>query len=180
MARTLVISDLHLKHQNMLTYCQRPENFTELIVKNYKELVGPEDTVINLGDVGIGKFDDWKDIIPSLPGKKILVRGNHDKKSCDWYVSHAGFDFACDGLIYRGVWLTHKPAESLPEGCQYNIFGHLHNIRDGFNKEGVKVAGLKYPWQRLFALEYTDYKPIEFNEFLAHPQKYQATGPKKI
>jgi hypothetical protein len=37
---------------------------------------------------------------------------------------------------------------------------------------------LKHPWQRLFACEYTDYYPIEFSEFVAHPDKYQARRPK--
>src|SRR5579859_3947400 len=38
---------------------------------------------------------------------------------------------------------------------------------------------LKHPWQRLFAVEYTDYRPVEFNKFIAHPEKYQARGPRK-
>jgi hypothetical protein len=70
------------------------------------------------------------------------------------------------------------------------VHGHLHNIWDGFMDEkrferDEKLMGfdwktrLKYPWQRLFASEYTDYSPVELQEFLAHPEKYQATGPRK-
>jgi hypothetical protein len=36
---------------------------------------------------------------------------------------------------------------------------------------------LKHPWQRLFAIEYTDYRPVEFNKFVSHPDKYQSRGP---
>lgn len=177
--RTLVISDTHLKHQNMKTYCQRPEGFTDLIIKNWCNLVDPLDTVIHLGDVAIGKYEDWAWIIPSLPGKKILIRGNHDdNKSCDWWLRH-GFDFVCDGMIYKGMWLTHKPSDFLPPGCVYNVFGHLHNVWHGFTPNGGLPEGvrkLKHKWQRLFALEYTNYKPVVFEEFLSHPDKYFARG----
>jgi hypothetical protein len=43
---------------------------------------------------------------------------------------------------------------------------------DNFKKQ------LRYPWQRLFAIEYTDYGSVELQEFLARPDKYQAKGPK--
>jgi hypothetical protein len=29
----------------------------------------------------------------------------------------------------------------------------------------------------LFAIEYTGYKPVEFDKFIAKPDKYQARGP---
>lgn len=177
--RTLLISDTHFKHANMKTYCDRPSDFTERIIKNWNNLVFPEDTIIHLGDVAIGKYEDWSWIIPSLPGKKILIRGNHDdQRSCDWWQRN-GFDFACDAMIYKGMWLTHRPSNFLPEGCVYNLHGHLHNIWHGFTPDGGLPEGskkLKHPWQRLFALEYTQYRPIEWNEFLAHPDKYHARG----
>lgn len=184
--RTLLTSDTHLNHSNIATYCQRPENFTEIIVKRWKERVKPEDIVIHLGDVFIGKPDGWKAIYPELPGRKILVRGNHDRHhSLPWWMDN-GFDFACDSMIFRGCWLTHEPAAALPESCNTNIHGHLHNIWDGFYPNGSVNAAdeeqmrlrneLKYPWQRLFAIEYTNYCAIEFDEFLAHPDKYKARG----
>lgn len=170
------------KHANMKTYCDRPSDFTERIIKNWHNLVSPEDLVIHLGDVAIGKREDWGWIIPSLPGKKVLVRGNHDdSKSCDWWMSEGGFDFACDSMIYRGQWLTHKPSDFMPPGCTYNIHGHLHNIWHGFTPNGGLPEGekkLEHPWQRLFAIEYTDYLPVIFEKFISHPDKYNARGLK--
>jgi calcineurin-like phosphoesterase family protein len=171
-----LISDTHFNHQNIATYCQRPSNFTELIIRNWNTLVRHEDTIIHLGDVQIGSKAEW--IMPSLPGKKILVRGNHDRqKSCAWWMSK-GFDFACDSMIFRGMWLTHEPSRALPEGCLYNIHGHLHNIWHGFRPDrGAEPTKLYNSWQRLFAIEYTDYKPVEFDKFIDRPKKYLATGP---
>ena len=181
-----LFADSHFNHQNIATYCQRPANFTELIIKRWNETVKPEDTVIHLGDVQIGKKSEW--IMPSLPGRKILIRGNHDRQqSCAWWMER-GFDFACDGMRFRSCWLTHEPATSLAEGCELNVHGHLHNIWHGFQsperaERDKELLGadymrrLKNPWQRLFACEYTDYRPVSFDKFVSHPDKYQARGP---
>ena len=172
-----LISDTHFNHTNIATYCQRPANFTELIIKNWNGVVKPEDTVIHLGDVMIGKKSEW--IMPSLPGRKILIRGNHDRQWSNTKWMEMGFDFACDGLKFRNCWLTHEPSTSLADGCELNIHGHLHNIWDGFrnpHEKENKGNRLKHPWQRLFAIEYTKYLPVEFDKFVSHPDKYQARG----
>ena len=183
-----LVADTHFNHQNIATYCQRPANFTELIIKNWNLRVKPEDTVIHLGDVQIGKKSEW--IMPNLPGRKILIRGNHDRsQSVSWWMEH-GFDFACDALMFRNCWLTHEPAQQLPwktmedSGMGINIHGHLHNIWHGFapnagdERDATEQKRLRNPWQRLFAIEYTNYCPIEFDEFVSKPEKYQAKGPK--
>jgi calcineurin-like phosphoesterase family protein len=199
-----LISDTHFKHEAMKTYCDRPPDFTERTHRNVMNTVQETDTLIHLGDVGIGKYDDWQWILDAWKCRKILIRGNHDRAhSCTWWMEH-GFDFACDSMVFRNVLLTHEPAnaviksdghrpygaleEGLPEGCVLNVHGHLHNIWDGFHRPerierdkellGIDFTKrLKHPWQRLFALEYTDYRPVEFNKFISHPEKYQATGP---
>lgn len=201
-----LISDTHFNHKKLATYCVRPENFTELLVKRWNETVKPTDTVLHLGDVTIGAKRDIKNVLDSLNGRKMLVRGNHDRdKSCGWWMEN-GFTFACDSFVLRNVLFTHEPANAvvrsngnrpyeslewgLPEGCVLNVHGHLHNVWDGFideerwkrDKELMGVdfkTRLLHPWQRLFAVEYTDYRPVELNKFLAHSERYQATGPKR-
>lgn len=176
-----IISDTHLNHEKIKTYCDRPANFTELILRRWNERVTPKDTVIHLGDVAIGHKSAIGAQIRQLNGRKILVRGNHDlHSSCSWWCDEGGFDFACDGMIFRGLWMSHKPAKFLPERCNLNIHGHLHNVWGGFHSERIKTPGkLDKPWQRLFSLEYSNYYPIELNNFVDHPQKYQATGPNR-
>lgn len=181
-------SDSHWNHANIATYCDRPANFTELSYKRWNETVKAEDTVIHLGDVILHKKSAIAEILAALNGRKILVRGNHDRKEgCAWWMQH-GFDFACDGMKFRNCWLTHEPSTSLADGCQLNVHGHLHNIWHGFHcrdVDGQKIERgtapsprkLRHPWQRLFACEYTDYRPVEFDKFIDHPDKYQARGP---
>lgn len=181
--KTWIISDPHLNHHKIETYCDRPSDFTDQIVQNWQTMVRPEDLIICDGDVFIGSTTGWKAIYPGLPGRKILIRGNHDwHHNCTWWMQN-GFDFACDAMIFRHIWFTHKPAKSLPPGTYLNIHGHLHNIWHGFHKdepdtERLTRAGKLYnPWQRLFAVEYTDYKPVELEKFISDPDKYQARGP---
>ncbi|HZS43411.1 MAG TPA: metallophosphoesterase [Candidatus Paceibacterota bacterium] len=176
--KTWLITDTHLNHNNIKTYCQRPDDHTERIDANIRRMVSPNDILIHLGDIGIGKTDVFMPTVQKWPGKKWLIRGNHDTKSCQWYVQN-GFDMACDGLIYRGAWLTHKPWRApLPRGTHINIHGHLHNVWDGFLADdpekqkdeffiSAKKGKLLYPWQRLLAVEYTNYMPVEFDKFVA-------------
>jgi calcineurin-like phosphoesterase family protein len=204
-----LMADSHLKHEKMKTYCQRPSNFTELEKhKNCMNTLRDDTTLIHMGDVGIAKPEDWLWMVKMWPGRKILIRGNHDRaKSNSWWMDQGGFDFACDGLKFRNCWITREPSTSLADGCELNLHGHLHNIWDGFVAENqkefictcssiphllgrdeherecpinikVKPTKLKKPWQRLFALEYTNYMPVEFQKFISHPDRYQSRGPK--
>lgn len=79
------ISDLHLS----LSSDKPMDVFGELwrdhhikIKENWENIINKEDTVIIAGDISWAlKFEDAKadlDFIHSLPGKKVLIKGNHD------------------------------------------------------------------------------------------------------
>lgn len=189
MSNVWLISDTHLNHDNIKTYCQRPDNFTELLDRNVRAVVKPGDTLIHLGDVGIGRDLGYMTIVANWPGHKVLVRGNHDSHSCQWYVDH-GFQFACDAMAYRSCWLTHHPwTDPLPKGTALNLHGHLHNVWDGFLShdpdqadefyQAYRSGRLPRDYNRLFSVEYTEYRPVDFNKFVTKPDKYQARGPRK-
>lgn len=175
--RTFIITDTHFNHDRIVTHCKRPDDYSELLIERWQQRVVDNDRVIHCGDVFIHKAEGWDKIWPLLPGHKILIRGNHDwKRSCSWWMDH-GFEFACDAMVFRGAYLTHVPAKFLPEGCNINIHGHLHNIWHGFHTERTRNPyKLNHEWQRLLACEYTDYYPIEFEHFVSHPKKFHATG----
>lgn len=180
--KTYLISDPHFNHDLIETHCDRPKNFTDLILRNYNATVKPEDVTLFLGDIIIGNRRKISDILRELNGRKILAAlGNHDYcHSLTWWMRN-GFDFAAEATVYRNVYLTHKPATFLPYGCKLNVHGHLHNIWHGFHKkeERPTPTKLQSDSHRLFALEYTSYAPVEFQKFIDHPDKYQARGPNK-
>ena len=81
------IGDLHLHFQTDLkTKLQMKErvwhNHEEVFRKNCETLLQPEDTLILTGDNSFGKnlseCEPDMQYISALPGKKILLRGNHD------------------------------------------------------------------------------------------------------
>lgn len=79
------ISDLHLSINNpkpMDIFGPVWDNYIDTIVSDWKSKVNDEDVVLIAGDISWAmKLEDAKsdlDFISSLPGKKIIIRGNHD------------------------------------------------------------------------------------------------------
>lgn len=83
---TYFTADLHLGHQNIIGYCDRPfhgvDEMNEALIANWNAVVDPEDTVHVLGDVAMGQREQSMPLIGRLAGHKILYPGNHDR--C-WY-----------------------------------------------------------------------------------------------
>lgn len=79
------ISDLHLSHTGqkpMDVFGEVWRDHTARIAENWDAIVRPTDTVLLAGDHSWAlKFEDAKidlDFIAARPGRKVLVRGNHD------------------------------------------------------------------------------------------------------
>jgi predicted phosphohydrolase len=81
-----VISDLHLdvksNEKSMEVFGSRWKSYTDRISNNWNKLVAPTDTVIIPGDISWALTTNeaiydllW---IEKLPGKKIIMKGNHD------------------------------------------------------------------------------------------------------
>ncbi len=78
------IADLHLSFgvDKPMDVFKGWDNYVERIEKNWKKLVSENDTVIIPGDISWGI--NYKEALPdlewinSMPGKKILIKGNHD------------------------------------------------------------------------------------------------------
>lgn len=79
------ISDLHFGtgiNKTMDIFGYKWVNHVEKTIENWKDTVTTEDTVIIPGDISWGNnLDEAKsdlDLIDSLPGRKIMLMGNHD------------------------------------------------------------------------------------------------------
>lgn len=126
-----LISDTHFNHTKLEEWGGRSGDWQQRMWKSLYEIpIG--DTLIHLGDICIGEDLLIHNQLTLLKGYKeiklILVRGNHDNKSSQWYLDH-GWDFVCDGveMLYHGHYLhiTHRPAR--PQGnTTWNIHGHTH------------------------------------------------------
>jgi calcineurin-like phosphoesterase family protein len=78
-------SDLHLGHVNVIRFCNRPfadvTEMNKVLLHAWESTVKNGDTTINLGDVSLKLNKEYlAKAIHRLPGYKILVMGNHDRK----------------------------------------------------------------------------------------------------
>ena len=137
------ISDTHFGHNNVIKYCNRPfksvEEMDERMIKNWNETVSNNDTVIHLGDFGLGKKEYISSIVQRLNGKKILILGNHDNWSEQSYRDMGFHTVSRFPILYDGFYImSHAPIQ-LPQTTPYkNLYGHIHNdpnyIDNAFSK----------------------------------------------
>ena len=80
------IGDLHLSFQSdksMEVFGEEWKNHSDKIRENWCSIINESDTIVVTGDHSWGKKleDSLEDLefIASLPGRKILLRGNHDR-----------------------------------------------------------------------------------------------------
>ena len=159
MAKDYFIADTHFGHDAIIRYENRPfkdtKNQEEYLIKNWNDIVKPEDTVYVLGDFGMSDSkEETERLCRMLNGNKILVMGNHDTQEPEWY-RQCGFKEASPWpIIYQNFWiLSHEPLyinENMPYA---NVYGHVHanpTYKDA-SRQSVCVC-----------VERTEYKPISF------------------
>lgn len=156
--RRWVITDTHLGHHRMVEKGYRPDGFETKIYNLWRMLVADEDLLIHLGDVALPDSDKavWE-TIQSLPGRKILTMGNHDKRSPKWYMER-GFAFACEAFELGDVLFTHAPRSALPEHIKHNVHGHLHT---GEHRSFESTSA-----HHLLSLEEAGYGPVLLDRIL--------------
>ncbi len=154
MANTWIISDTHFGHSNIIEYCKRPfkdaDHMDAVMIKRWQARVRPWDTVYHLGDVMLTarKTDEeLRQFIDQLPGKKILILGNHDKSAermMDFGFTHAVESAVVSVLGFSGMRvvlnhypLTFKPLSFSRDGIppDYVLHGHIHNSTEEMRRE---------------------------------------------
>ena len=152
-----IISDTHFYHDNIIRYAGRPKNHVELMLRNWRNLVMPDDTVLHLGDVLMNREELWKGI-GWLPGKvSVLSTGNHDEPhKKQWIQRNWDWKFIPEFTIeYRGydILFSHYPEETLPPHS-INVHGHIHQLED------------PSPFHINVSIERMDYRPMKLREIL--------------
>jgi calcineurin-like phosphoesterase family protein len=190
---TWVTSDHHFGHANIQRLQGRPDDHEERMEALWRERVGEDEPVLHLGDVvyaNKGRFDElalrgYQRMLRSLPGRKFLILGNHDKLPPEWY-ERAGFEVLGRGdkpLLATAdpdhglVYLTHEPLTSahhdypyLDDAFDVNVHGHIH---------GNPLWG-PLPRRRYAnaCVEVTGYAPVRLRDLLAGATEIApAAGP---
>ena len=153
MSNIFFISDHHFEHDNVYTFVNelgeriRPwakdsSEGDQIMIESWNSIVGSNDLVYHLGDF---TFDRKSAAIAlQLNGKKILIRGNHDRLHVSEYMEY--FD-EVHGVFYKyGMVLSHFPVHpgSLAFKHRMNIHGHTHNKSVTKIVRGKEVLNTKY------------------------------------
>lgn len=167
-----VITDTHLGHDRMIELCGRPPHHTGLILDNLSKTLVPGDILIHLGDICIGGDEAFhRELAFYIPKNvfRILIKGNHDSKSTNWYLNH-GWNLVSDKLdfSYNGkrILFSHMPERKQRTGglVDINIHGHFHN--NVHRMEGEIKSFYDSNFHKLLAIEDTDYKPVTLDSLL--------------
>jgi calcineurin-like phosphoesterase family protein len=132
MGQTYFISDTHFGHEGVVKFAARPfENAAQMdaaMIAAWNSVVRGNDIVIHGGDFAFGNVERAKWIFDRLNGRKILVRGNHDRlghTQIGWQSVHEILDLKIDG---ERVIVCHYPMREWPGYYRsaYHLFGHSH------------------------------------------------------
>jgi calcineurin-like phosphoesterase family protein len=176
-----VIADTHLGHDRLIEDKCRPAGFSERTMTGLtRALTQPDDMLIHIGDVAFNDDEKWNHAITSLPGKKWLILGNHDRKSMTWYLSH-GWDWVGVAMVLDifgwKILFSHMP--QLIEGSSMvnnhyqtfkydlNVHGHFHDFSDEkIQTHEQHLFNLLTPRHFRIVLETMSYQPIKLKRIV--------------
>jgi calcineurin-like phosphoesterase family protein len=197
--KTWFTSDWHVGHAKVLEFCKGTrghlkdlEHMHAVLVENYNNTVKPEDTCFFLGDFAFKGVEHAEGVLKQMHGKKILIRGNHDKGHQS--LKNMGFDAVMDAfeLKMSGLYITasHFPLTGIKrEKCEvfrsykegeswhgeykyrdgFLVIGdrgqdiHLHgHIHSPNNGLSTKICGNQYD----VGVDANDLKPVSLNHII--------------
>ena len=129
-----ITADWHLG-EDRFAIMQRPfkqaHEMIDCLIKNHNELVAPEDLVYVVGDAVYQKSPQDIKFIDHFNGRKVLIRGNHDRVFTDiellrYFDDEIIPDGAGINLEVAGIpcYLTHYPSQAVKD--RFNLVGHIH------------------------------------------------------
>jgi calcineurin-like phosphoesterase family protein len=150
-----ITADLHLGHANISRYCGRPfsdpDDMDEAILESWNTTVDPDDRVLILGDLALGRIANSLAVSRRLHGHKILLAGNHDRcaafhglKAADWVLRYQD-----DGGIAE-----------VRQGTLRLDLGSKH--------PSVLACHFPYVGDTVDLLRYSEQRPIDEGEWLVH------------
>lgn len=176
-----ITSDLHFGHKNIMTFC--PETrarfnndvayMNNAMVEEWNHRVQSEDTVYILGDVAFMLGSDAGRMVRRLNGRKILIRGNHDRKTLMDATFRSAFAEVHDYLdiTYDGhkIVMFHYPIaewDQMHRGSLH-FHGHLHGDTSGLEKYRAMDVGMDSTGEIVVSMEYAINR-IKNNEIKGH------------
>ncbi len=161
-------SDLHLGHRMAIRMCERPfediEEMNPTLIANINARVNKNDTLYILGDIAHRTpVEEVNKLIAQMNGKKILIKGNHDKQY-DESLFEGIYDFLEINLNGHPISLMHYPMAEWPKSrhSSIHLHGHQHN-KPKYNALQREQGVLRYD----VGVDANFFCPVSINEILA-------------
>lgn len=159
MSNVYFTSDWHIGHKGIAdkfrTRFDSDWHHDNYIVESARKILTKRDVLYCVGDMSFTV--EGMEMIQSLPGRKVLIRGNHDVLREPWYQST--FEAIHGALSYRGFFVTHIPIHPMELYRKNNIHGHCH-------KGGPRELKVGVEWDSYYnvILEFNDYNIVPFSK----------------
>lgn len=183
MSKIFYIADCHFGHENIIKFDGRPfkdvEHMNNAMRDNWNKVVSKEDLVYILGDF-MWKFKDEDfNFVKNLNGRKILIKGNHDKavhnkKFKNLFENIVDYKKIKDGD--KTVILSHYPMiayENSYAGRSIHLYGHVHITKENdIVNNCIKNNRCEEFPMRMYnvgaMMPYMNYTPQELNTILLY------------
>ena len=154
--KTYITSDLHFGHKNIMKFCpvtrarfrDDVDYMNEAMIKEWNDIVQPEDTTYILGDFAFLPAAKAVSIVKRLNGSKILIEGNHDRKLLNDPVFRSCFEevHKYHHISHNGTMVTmfHYPIAEWDQMHRGSIHfhGHLHGNTSGLENFRALDVGM--------------------------------------
>lgn len=173
------IGDLHLSFDSKINkpmdvFGPEWENHTEKLKKNWMSSIKEEDVVILCGDIswGLKLEESLKDLtwIDTLPGTKVITKGNHDL----WWTSIKKLNAISDRLIFLQNTAYNRNGISI---C--GTRGWIMPGTEGFDEHDEKIYRRELLRLERSLKEAASYKPDKIIASLHYPpcnDRFQSSG----
>ena len=134
-----VIADLHLSlgTDKPMDVFRGWEDYVSRLEKNWRAIVAPEDTVVIAGDISWAmKLEETQadfTFLHSLPGTKLLLKGNHDY----WWTTRAKMDAWLAANGFYSLKILHNCAYRVGDRALFGTRGWLYNAASAEDKKIV-------------------------------------------
>lgn len=196
------IADTHFFHRALNTKMDKRgfetvEEMNEYMIQQWNSRIRKNDEVIILGDFSWGSWQETKEVLDCLQGKKFLIRGNHDR-----FIDDKNFDASYFKWIKdyeelndnrRKVILSHYPIacyngqyrkDENGNAKTYMLHGHIHKTQDQQyldffqdyvrKQEHLSISGniehVPCQFINCFCM-YSDYIPLTLDEWICLDEK---------
>ena len=177
-----VTADHHFGHRNIQRYQDRPGDHEDLMIRLWHDRISRASAeaavqscamgdipVLHLGDLVVySRWDKWEPILAKLPGRKLLLRGNHDREGRASY-ARAGFRLLTrrpvlwnDPSSGRVICFSHEPA-ACDGSWDVNVHGHVH----GNAPLRMPIPGTADRVRVNVSVDVTGYAPVRLRDVIA-------------